>query len=89
MMMMMCVDVQACRRTSPGFVPLFSAKGIEISARLSVLGFSFIVCTESLRLTVLPLVSPEVWRKSCSGPFSWSLLVRAAFVLPFPFGGFG
>lgn len=42
-----------------------------------------------LRLTVLPLVSPEVWRMSCFSPFSWSLLVHAAFVLPFPFGRFG
>lgn len=36
----MHVDMQACRRTSPGFVPLFSAKGSEISALLSV-GFWF------------------------------------------------
>lgn len=74
----MHVDMQACRRTSPGFVPLFSAKGSKISALLSV-GF-FFFWTKSL------LVLPEVWRMSCFSPFSWALLVCAAFVLPFPLG---
>ena len=70
--------MSACRITSPGFVPLFSAKGTEISA-LFFCGvvFFFFFFAESLQLTSL-----EVWRMAC---LSWDLLVRAAFVLPFPF----
>lgn len=63
-----------------------------INALLSVGFFFFLFCfylNWKFVVDSVSLVLPDVWRMSCFSLFSWALLLRAAFVFPFPFGRFG